>query len=88
VNIEDSASEAAPAPAAAWSCHLRCFIFCWVSCETIDLHDKAECSFSAGLYWQEEANKAKDAHYFSLKTSKASQCFMFHFVFWHYRQVL
>ena len=37
---------------------------------------------------RKKLNKAKDAHYFSFKTSMTSQCFMFHFVFCNDRQVL
>jgi len=47
VNIEDSASEAPPAPVAAWSPHLRCFLICWLLCAAIEQDDNAEYNFSA-----------------------------------------
>jgi len=37
---------------------------------------------------RKKLNKAKDAHYFSFKTSMASHCFMFNFVFCNDRPAL
>ena len=37
---------------------------------------------------RKKLNQAKDAHYFSFKTSTTSHCFMFHFVFYIDRPVL
>lgn len=37
---------------------------------------------------KKKLNKAKDAHYFSFKTSTTSHCFMFNFVFCNDRPVL